>query len=77
FQSMQFREIEFVSGLKDERLIESFRDDEYAYQRLQKRLNNPSLADAFWMAVGRAGLDVSDEKSRINAILEILRKNEK
>ncbi|MBO0206288.1 hypothetical protein, partial [Vibrio alginolyticus] len=44
---------------------------------LQKRLNNPSLADAFWMAVGRAGLDVSDEKSRINAILEILRKNEK
>lgn len=77
FQSMQFREIEFVSGLKDERLIESFRDDEYAYERLQKRLNNPSLADAFWMAVGRAGLDVSDEKSRINAILEILRKNEK
>jgi len=77
FQSMQFREIEFVSGLKDERLLESFRDDQFAYDRLQSRLAEPSLADAFWDAIGRSGFDVSDEQARIRAIVEVLRQNEK
>lgn len=77
FQSMQFREIEFVSGLKDERLLESFRDDEFAYRRLTKRLAEPSLADVFWRAVSREGFDVSDEEARVRAIVEILRQNEK
>ena len=31
FQSMQFRELEFVSGLKDERILNTFKDDEFAY----------------------------------------------
>src|ERR671927_1924263 len=30
FQSMQFREIEFSSGLKDEGLINNFREDDFA-----------------------------------------------
>src|SRR6185369_10950724 len=30
FQSMQFRELEFVSGQKDEKVLEHFRNDEYA-----------------------------------------------
>ena len=30
FQSMQFRELEFVSGQKDERILETFRNDEFA-----------------------------------------------
>ena len=33
FQSMQFREIEFTSGLKDEGLLNNFRDDEFAAAR--------------------------------------------
>src|SRR6266705_6987171 len=36
FQSMQFREIEFASGLKHESLLHEFREDEFAYERLQK-----------------------------------------
>ena len=31
FQSMQFRELEFLSGQKDEKILEAFRSDEFAY----------------------------------------------
>src|ERR687889_1484079 len=37
FQSMQFREIEFASGLKDAKIMESFSTDEFATERLQAR----------------------------------------
>jgi len=57
FQSMQFREIEFVSGQKHESLLQEFRDDEIASARLQKRFAAPSLADAFYAALRRRGLN--------------------
>jgi tryptophan 2,3-dioxygenase len=69
FQSMQFREIEFSSGLKDERIVREFKDDQFAFDRLQARLAQPSLADAFYRALERRGFDVSQ---RAQAILEIL-----
>jgi tryptophan 2,3-dioxygenase len=69
FQSMQFREIEFSSGLKDERIIREFKNDQFAFDRLQWRMERPSLADAFYQALDRRGLDVNQ---RAQAILEIL-----
>jgi tryptophan 2,3-dioxygenase len=85
FQSMQFREIEFVSGLKHESLLHEFRNDEFAYGRLQKRFAAPSLADAFYAALRKRGLDapaseVSDSPEerktrydkRTRTVLEIL-----
>src|SRR6185369_7421036 len=51
FQSMQFREIEFSSGLKDEHIAREFREDEFAFERLRARLDRPSLADAFYAAL--------------------------
>jgi tryptophan 2,3-dioxygenase len=69
FQSMQFREIEFSSGLKDERILREFREDQFAYERLQSRMGQLSLADAFYRALERRGLDVGDPA---RAILEIL-----
>src|SRR6188474_3505836 len=42
FQSMQFREIEFSSGLKDEAILHEFTTDEFAYERLQVRMSQPS-----------------------------------
>src|SRR5688500_19356500 len=42
FQSMQFREIELSSGLKDKNIVREFANDEFASERLQKRLQNPS-----------------------------------
>src|SRR5215217_5107666 len=42
FQSMQFREIEFSSGLKDKNILREFSTDEFAFKRLQARMNRPS-----------------------------------
>ena len=69
FQSMQFREIEFSSGLKDEHILREFSEDQFALERLKSRMNKPSLADSFYGALGRHGLNVS---RRAEAILEIL-----
>jgi len=64
FQFMQYREIEFASGLKHESLLHEFREDEFAYGRLQKRFAAPSLADAFYGALQKRGLDApADELS--------------
>jgi len=84
FQSMQFREIEFSSGLKDQRILEEFADDDFAYKRLKTRAGNPSLSDAFFDALERLGFnvprdvegDAHEQKrnygKRTEAILEIL-----
>ena len=57
FQSMQFREIEFSSGLKDEKIVREFRDDDFARRRLEARLQQPSLAEAFFALLRRSGFD--------------------
>jgi len=72
FQSFQFREIEFVSGLKDEKILSAFGDDLEAYERLKNRFDSPSLADVFWKALQRKGYDVSTYEGRINSMVHIL-----
>lgn len=57
FQSMQFREIEFVSGLRDEGIVRSFSNDEFATPRLRARFDAPSLHDSFFGLLGRLGYD--------------------
>src|SRR5262245_55765288 len=59
FQSMQFREIEFSSGLKDASVVRAFAEDEFARERLATRLAQPTLADVFYEALERRGFDVS------------------
>ncbi|HWT01458.1 MAG TPA: tryptophan 2,3-dioxygenase family protein [Pyrinomonadaceae bacterium] len=61
FQSMQFREIEFSSGLKDPTILDNFRDDEFAAPRLQARLSAPTLADALYAYLRRGGFDAPDD----------------
>jgi tryptophan 2,3-dioxygenase len=85
FQSMQFREIEFASGLKQESILHEFQNDEFAYERLQKRFAGPDLSEAFYGALRARGLDApanetsSDEAEskqrygkRTQAVLEVL-----
>lgn len=57
FQSMQFREIEFSSGLKDKTIAREFSGDEFASARLEARLARPSLADSFYRVLQRRGLN--------------------
>jgi tryptophan 2,3-dioxygenase len=47
FQSLQFRELEFISGSKDQRYLELHKKDEDAHEQLLKRWEAPSLWDAF------------------------------
>ncbi|MCA1637482.1 MAG: tryptophan 2,3-dioxygenase [Acidobacteria bacterium] len=77
FQSTQFREIEFVSGAKDEKLLKHFADDEFAYQNLSKRFDQPSLADEFWDLLQRNDFTVETNENRVQTIVEILMHPEK
>jgi tryptophan 2,3-dioxygenase len=85
FQSMQFREIEFASGLRHEGILNEFRADEFAYERLEKRFGSPTLADAFFTALRKRGFDApasdatNDEQEnkqhyhkRTQSVLEVL-----
>jgi len=60
FQSVQFREIEFLSGLKDAGYIKALDGEGDARARLQRRLDQPSLHDVFSALLKRRGVTVSD-----------------
>jgi tryptophan 2,3-dioxygenase len=77
FQSTQFREIEFVSGAKDEKLLKHFAGEQYAYEKLQKRFDAPSLADEFWSLLSRKGFSTETNDERVKTIVEILTHPEK
>jgi len=85
FQSMQFREIEFSSGLKNAQILREFAADDFAYQRLAARMNRPSLAEVFFALLRRRGFDTpasdaprdakerrSNTSKRQRAIIEIM-----
>jgi len=74
FQSMQFRELEFVSGAKDEKILNAFKHDDFAFERLTARFNSPSLGDAFWGLLGRSGFAVDSREEKVQAIVKILSK---
>ena len=65
FQSMQFREIEFASGLKDHGTLDSFREDEFAHARLLARHQAPTLADSFYALLVRRGLDAPPDDATL------------
>ncbi|HYH83965.1 MAG TPA: tryptophan 2,3-dioxygenase family protein [Pyrinomonadaceae bacterium] len=66
FQSMQFREIEFASGLKDEAVLSAFREDEFASQRLAARNDAPTLGEAFFALLARCGLDAPPDDASLS-----------
>jgi aminocarboxymuconate-semialdehyde decarboxylase len=51
FQSEQFRELEFLCGLKDEKMLRYHRPTPEAHARLERRLREPSLHDALFEAL--------------------------
>ncbi|HYC27117.1 MAG TPA: tryptophan 2,3-dioxygenase family protein [Nitrososphaerales archaeon] len=56
FQSLQFREIEFISGQKDQRFLEMHKDDPRALRVLERRMSSPSLWDGFCRLLVQRGL---------------------
>jgi len=70
FQSVQFREIEFVSGLKDARIIEDLASSPEERARLARRLEEPTLWDGFRSLLEANGLPMpaDDEEVRRNSL---------
>jgi tryptophan 2,3-dioxygenase len=60
FQSDQFRQIEFVLGVKSTAAIERFLPGSRARAALERRLGEPTLWDAFLRYLKRAGYTVPD-----------------
>ncbi|MFW6034443.1 MAG: tryptophan 2,3-dioxygenase [bacterium] len=74
FQSVQFRELEFLSGAKDEGFVKLFRglnDDERA--RLAKRLEEPTLWDAFVQVLRDRGLPAETDGEVRDSLLTAAR----
>lgn len=61
FQSVQFRELEFALGHKRREICERFPEPSETRQRLEKRLRNPTVWDAFLRGLARSGYDVPEE----------------
>jgi aminocarboxymuconate-semialdehyde decarboxylase len=55
FQSEQFRELEFLCGLKDEKMLRYHRPTPEAHAQLERRLREPSLHDVFFDALRAMG----------------------
>jgi tryptophan 2,3-dioxygenase len=55
FQSVQFREIEFLSGLKEPKYLARIEATPHEASRLRRRLDEPSVDDAFRGLVKRRG----------------------
>ena len=60
FQSFQFRELEYVSGLKDNRFLKNYDPASPEYHRLEARLRRPSVADAFYSMLRRKGFNLPE-----------------
>jgi len=81
FQSEQFRELEFLCGLKDEKMLRYHKPTPEAYAQLERRLREPSLHDVFFEALEAIGkLQIDKNRSprerfelRARAVLSLYR----
>ncbi len=79
FQSIQFREIEFISGLKDPVYLERLSLTEDQRAAMEGRLEDPTLWDAFCAVLEKRGLPMpaDDEETRRASLLTIARDRDK
>jgi len=72
FQSVQFRELEFLSGAKDKAFVARFRSITDAQrERLARRLAEPSLWDAYLALLAARGLAVGSGSEVLDSLGEI------
>lgn len=75
FQSVQFREIEFLSGLKDPKYVARLELTPDEAARLSKRLEEPSVNDAFQALVKRRGapslLEIFRDRARHGDLFDL------
>jgi tryptophan 2,3-dioxygenase len=79
FQSIQFREIEFLSGLKEPALVARLGDTPEERAKLERRLAEPTLWEGFCALLEANGLAMpeDDEQARRASLLEMMRNKDK
>jgi tryptophan 2,3-dioxygenase len=74
FQSVQFRELEFLSGAKDPQFVARFRElTEAERNRLAARLAEPSLWDAYLDLLASRGLAVATDDDVLASLVAVAR----
>lgn len=75
FQSAQFREVEFLSGLKDRRYLRELAATPEELERLARRLDEPTVWDGFIALLEANGLPMpeDDEEARRESLLQVAR----
>lgn len=69
FQSVQYRELEFLSGAKDASFVQRFKGlTSEERERLRRRLEEPTLWDAFLVVLASRGLDVSSDEAVLDSV---------
>jgi len=78
FQSLQFREIEFLSGLKEAGLLKHMAGTPEERERLDRRLAEPTLWDGFRALMESNGLPMpaDDAEARRASLLKMMRDHE-
>jgi tryptophan 2,3-dioxygenase len=75
FQSVQFREIEFLSGLKEPKYLARLEAMPEEIARLRRRLEEPTVDDAFQELVRRRGspglLDIFRDRERFGDLFDL------
>jgi len=79
FQSVQFREVEFLSGLKHRSFLSHLGETTDERERLERRLEEPTLWDAFCFLLTANGLQMpaDDADARMASLLEMARHRER
>jgi tryptophan 2,3-dioxygenase len=78
FQSVQFRELEFLSGAKDERYVARFRAlADAERERLARRLSEPSLWDAYLDLFRQRGLPAENDDQILASLIVVARDRDK
>ncbi|MCA9053655.1 MAG: hypothetical protein KDA75_07445 [Planctomycetaceae bacterium] len=85
FQSVQFREVEYLGGLKNDTYVQAFQGQPELQERLRKRLAQPGLRETYYDLLARLGfeapaeLELNDQtqKSKImSSLVEIYQRPE-
>jgi tryptophan 2,3-dioxygenase len=74
FQSVQFRELEFLSGAKDQSFVARFRSlTEAERGRLDRRLSEPSLWDSYLGLLAARGLATGSDEDILATLVQVAR----
>jgi tryptophan 2,3-dioxygenase len=76
FQSAQFREMEFLSGSRDERYLKMFEGDDDAQTRLKAAMVAPTLWERVKSLLQSRGFEVGTEAAEIQAVVRVYREEQ-